>query len=253
MDLLIDIGNSRIKWALYDLQEDRFARSGDILYGNADLAKIFSGQWSDLTRPDKVLIANVAGSHLASTLNTWIEKNWQIKAEYVKTATFSHGVKNAYPDHSALGIDRWMAVIAAWHRLREHKKAICVVDCGTATTIDGISEYGQHIGGIILPGYMMMQEALVNHTLGINMVSKTTPMYNFCNNTEQGISSGCCIATVATINQLVKLMENDYGEGIKCIITGGNAVFIIKQLSRPFEYEPKLVLHGIAISSRAIP
>jgi type III pantothenate kinase len=142
-----------------------------------------------------------------------------------------------------------MAIIAAWHRYHTHKESVCVVDCGTAMTIDGIAKSGQHLGGLILPGYAMMQEILANSTSDINTIRMTTPTLNFSNSTEQGVNSGCYLAMIATIDRVVTSMKNDHDGRVRCIITGGNAELVIKQLGEEFEYEPNLVLHGLALFS----
>ncbi len=249
MNLLLDIGNSRIKWLFHDHTENVFYSSGAMHHDKSDMQALFYEYWSNLDCPDKVLVSNVSGQHIADNLDVWIKKEWKIEAEYVKTEAFSHGVHNAYSDYSKLGVDRWMVIIAAWLRYRRHEEAICVVDCGTATTIDGISESGQHLGGFIFPGVTMMQEALLNNTSNINTVRKLVPSFTFSNTTEQGVNSGCYVAMFAAINHVVTSMKDDHGGQLRCIITGGNAKLVLKQLTAEFEHEPDLVLHGLAVFS----
>lgn len=250
MHLLIDIGHSQIKWGLYHQKKKNSVCEVDrVTYSGLDLAGFFSAHWSDLPQPDRVLVANVANTELVKILDTWVKKNWQIQTEKLVTNSYSHGVYNSYIDHTTLGVDRWMAMIAAWHKLRHHKSAICIIDCGTATTIDGLSVSGQHLGGIIFPGYTMMQNILTQNSIGIKTHKKIQPDYKFADNTESGISNGCTIATVSTIQNIFSFMQNKYDQATRCIITGGNAIPIMPALTIPFEYEPELVLHGIAISS----
>jgi len=249
MNLLIDIGNSRIKWCLYNSVENEFGPEGAMLRDKAELPALFSEHWSDLDKPDRVVISNVSGQQLAESMDAWVEKTWQMKTEYVETEASSHGVSNAYSDYQELGVDRWMAIIAAWQRFRQGGKAVCVVDCGTAMTIDGISASGQHLGGFIIPGYTTMQEMLVNNTSEIEMARKRLPSINFSSSTEEGVNSGCYLATISIIDRVVTSMQDDFGKQVNCIITGGNAELVIEQLEGKFEYEPKLVLHGLAIFS----
>ena len=249
MNLLIDIGNSRIKWCLYNSLENEFGLEGAMLRDKAELPALFSEHWGSLDKPDRVVISNVSGQQLAEIIDAWIDKEWQIKTEYVKTEVFSHGVTNAYSDYLELGVDRWMAIIAAWQRFQEEGKAVCVVDCGTATTIDGISASGQHLGGFIIPGYTTMQEMLVNNTSDIEIARKTLPSTNFCSSTEAGVNSGCYLATISIIDRVVTSMQDEFGKQINCIITGGNAELFVEQLAGKYEYEPKLVLHGLAMFS----
>ena len=254
MNLLIDIGNSRIKWCLYNSVENEFASEGAMLLDKAELPALFSEHWSLLDKPDRVVISNVSGQQLAESIDAWFEKTWQMKTEYVETEAFSFGVSNAYSDYQELGVDRWMAIIAGWQRFQQGGKAVCVVDCGTATTIDGISASGQHLGGFIIPGYTTMQEMLVKNTSDIEMAKKILsgkilPSINFSSSTEAGVNSGCYLATISIIDRVVTTMQDDYGKQVNCIITGGNAELVIEQLAGTFEYEPKLVLHGLAIFS----
>ena len=249
MNLLIDIGNSRIKWCLHDNISNKFCSAGAMLNAESGLQELFFEHWDHLTCPDRVLVSNVSGRDVSENLDAWIKKVWRLETEYVKTEAFCHGVSNAYPDYYKLGVDRWMAIIAAWDRFHSNNEAICVVDCGTATTIDGISESGQHLGGFIIPGYTIMQEILINKTSNINTIKKISPSINFSNTTEQGVNSGCYLAIIALIDRIVASMKNDYGERIRCIITGGNAELVVKQFAEEFEYEPNLVLHGLSVLS----
>ncbi len=249
MNLLIDIGNSRIKWCLHDSVENEFGLDGVMLYEKSGLPALFSDHWGHLESPNRVVISNVSGGHLAESLDTWVEKAWQIKTEYVKTEAFSYGVNNAYSDYTRLGVDRWMAIIAAWQRFRQEEKAICVVDCGTATTIDGISASGQHLGGFIIPGYTIMQEMLLNNTADIEMASNELPSISFSSSTEGGVNSGCYLAMISIIDRIITSMQEEYGNQVNCIITGGNAELVVGQLAGKFEHEPNLVLHGLVIYS----
>ena len=259
MNLLIDIGNSRIKWCLYNSVENEFGLDGAMLNDKLELPALFSEHWNHLDSPDRVVVSNVSGQQLAEILDSWVEQAWQIKTEYVKTEAFGFGVSNAYSDYPGLGVDRWMVIIAAWQRFREQEKAICVVDCGTATTIDGISAAGQHLGGFIIPGYTTMQEMLLNSTSDIELArkilpkeslqGKALPSINFSSSTEEGVNSGCYLATISIIDRVVTSMQEDYGNKVNCIITGGNAELVVEQLTGRFEYESGLVLHGLAMVS----
>ena len=264
MNLLIDIGNSRIKWCLYNGVENEFGLDGAMLNDKSEFPGVFSEHWTHLDSPDRVVVSNVSGQQLAEILDAWVEQAWQIKPEYVKTEAFSFGVSNAYSDYPGLGVDRWMVIIAAWQRYQEEGQAVCVVDCGTATTIDGISAAGQHLGGFIIPGYTTMQEMLLNTTSDIELAEKILPRkilpkerspweelpsINFSSSTEECVNSGCYLAMISIIDRVVASMQEDYGKQVNCIITGGNAEFVVEQLAGNFEYEPGLVLHGLSIVS----
>ena len=103
--------------------------------------------------------------------------------------------------------------------------------------------------GFIFPGYTMMREVLFNNTSDITTVRQTIPSITFSNTTEQGVNSGCYTAMLAAIDRVVTSMKDDYGQQLRCIITGGNAELVIKYLAAEMEYEPDLVLHGLAVFS----
>lgn len=260
MNLLIDIGNSRIKWCLYDSIEDTFYLDGAMSHKQAKLSDLFYGHWGQLDCPSSIFISNVSGQKLAKSLDLWLVKTWQIKAQYVKTEAFNFGVSNGYSNYIQLGVDRWMVILAGWQRFSDEKKAVCVVDCGTAMTIDGISNTGQHLGGFILPGYAIMQDVLMNKTADIERFRKISPKKRpdkknqasiyFSNSTEESMNSGCYLAMISAIDKAVILMQADYGKQINCIITGGNAKLVIDHLTEKFVYEPALVLHGLAVFSK---
>jgi type III pantothenate kinase len=249
VNLLIDIGNSRIKWCLHDNSENKFVSIGAMFHDKSALDELFCEHWNHLASPSRVLVSNVSGSDIAEKLDAWIKEVWQRNTEYVKSEAHSYGLSNAYLDTSKLGVDRWMAIVAAWHRYQSYQEDICVVDCGTAMTIDGISKSGQHLGGLIIPGYTMMQEVLANNTSDINTIRTTSSSFNFSNSTEQAVNSGCYLAMLATIDRVVTLMKNDADGQVRCIITGGNAELVIEDLADEFEYDPNLVLHGLTIFS----
>jgi type III pantothenate kinase len=234
--------------------ENEFGLDGAMPNDKSELPALFSKHWTHLDSPDRVVVSNVSGQQLAEILDAWVEQAWQIKTEYVKTEASGFGVSNAYSDYPGLGVDRWMVIIAAWQRFQEQEKAVCVVDCGTATTIDGISAAGQHLGGFIIPGYTTMQEMLLNSTSDIELArkilpGKTLPSIKFSSSTEEGVNSGCYLAMISIIDRVVTSMQEDYGKQVNCIITGGNAELVVGQLAGRFEYEPGLVLHGLAMVS----
>ncbi len=156
MKLLLDVGNSRIKWA--------FATAGGLVaHGEAvrdeeaDLRPLFdSGQ-----RPDDIRIANVAGGPTGARIAARLEERFHVEPVFARSARTGAGVRNGYADSGQLGVDRWLAICAAYDRYRA---AVCVVDAGTATTIDLVTDSGEHRGGVILPGLGLMALALMRGT-----------------------------------------------------------------------------------------
>ncbi len=243
MNLLVDIGNSRIKWAVHDaggLDSPRAAH-----YTDSDLPYVFDQEWNDLAAPERVLVSNVAGAEAAGRLSRWTADHWRIAPEFAAVTEEACGVKNGYEDINQLGIDRWLAVIAAWNRYR---RAACLVDCGSAITIDSLDNNGVYLGGMILPGMEMMKHALYSRARGIRRgetIAKASPA--FAQNTDQGIANGCLMAIVALIDRVARDMENEYSGEVACLITGGDAEKIRAHLSLAFNHEPNLVLEGLQL------
>lgn len=156
MKLLIDIGNSRVKWA-FGLA-DSFVASGELrLDAYPDLGVILQAGQS----PEEIRISNVAGAEVGARVARILEGRFGIKPVFARSAASGAGVRTAYSDPGQLGIDRWLAVCAAFSR---YQSALCVVDAGTATTLDLVSANGEHQGGVILPGLELMQSTLLSET-----------------------------------------------------------------------------------------
>ena len=239
MNLLVDIGNSRIKWAwqmpgLHDLHAPGFGS-----YEKTSPMAFFDCHWPDFATPERVLVSNVAGLDLEKSLDKWLMHKWQIKAEFIRVERAICGVVNGYNDHHRFGVDRWLAVIAGW---KKYQHAACIVDCGTATTIDGISDTGHHLGGVITPGPSMMQTMLRQRFPNLVSTQPPWPSFNFlAKNTEQGISNGCYLVVAAMIEKIVSAGQHNNA----CIITGGHAEQLLNFLTIEFDYQPNLVLQGL--------
>jgi len=238
---LVDIGNTRIKWG--NLIRDKVASLGIASYDVLDLSKLLDEHWHALSPPSRIMVSNVAGAQVANVLSTWTAKIWQIEPEFVAVQSKGFGVTNGYREHQHLGVDRWVALIGAWHRF---KAPTCIIDCGTAITIDALSGRGEHLGGLIIPGLTMMQLALTERTHGISGKMKGS-ISRLARDTHDGIASGCYYAVVAFINRIVADLASDLGTGLRCIITGGSAEALVPLLGNTFIYDRDLVLNGLAV------
>ena len=157
MNLLLDVGNTAVKWACFT--NGRPGTSGRFVHRAGDVGALADAAWSGLQPADKVLIANVAGREMQTALAAWFLDNWQVPPVFLRATARACGVSNAYSDPATLGIDRWAAVVAAHHG---YPGAVCVVDCGTAVTLDLVTAGGEHRGGLILPGIEMLHQLLLH-------------------------------------------------------------------------------------------
>ncbi len=237
--LLLDVGNSRCKWAL--VQGGRWVQQGVV--GNTEWIAL-EHALSVLPLPARILVSNVAGEAMALRLRTVCAK-WQRPLEFVSASAEQCGVRNGYEQPERLGSDRWAALIAAWNHLHG---ACLVVNCGTATTIDAISAQGEFLGGLILPGVSLMQHSLATNTA--QLVAERGALQDFPRNTADAIHSGMLRATLGAIRHQFGLLQARSGT-VRCLLGGGAADVVKPHLDLPLERMDNLVLQGLQIIGEA--
>ena len=243
--LLFDVGNTRLKWGA--LKNDRIVRSGSI-----DHDKLKQQGYAALTtrlpaNVDYVLVSNVAGAAFATRLAGVIGMHCDTDVHFARSEKEACGVTNAYPQPRKLGVDRWVALLGA---RAETRAAVCVVDAGTAVTIDAMDKTGQHLGGQIIPGSRLMTTVLSDETQDIGSLAGTVRdphpgMGLFASNTSGAVQSGSISAVCGAIERAAKTMRSA-GLRPKIVLTGGDASRILKQLDGNVLHRPHLVLQGLA-------
>lgn len=245
MKLLIDVGNSRLKWALS--QNKQLSVSQSLIYERERLA----AQLTELGREiaqlpiQRVWIANVAGPLVAEQLSDWLLKQWKTASLFfLQTKPYACGVKNAYPQPERLGIDRWAALIAA--RQISHETA-CVINCGTAVTIDVLNTEGEHQGGLIAPGLMTMRRALRQSAYALREDYPDNSILTdfLARDTQTGIKMGTLYALSGLIDKISAELSQQGNQQIMCLLSGGDALSIAPLLRGIYRYIPDLVLQGI--------
>ena len=243
--LLIDVGNTRLKWALVEGGAEgsghppayplRVTQQG--VTGHTEwiaLQRMFAG----LPPPRKILVSNVAGDEAAQRVRTACAA-WSCAIEFVTAKAEQCGVRNAYEQPAQLGSDRWAALIAAWH---QERAACLVISCGTATTVDALSAKGEFLGGLILPGMDMMRRSLTEGTARLAVAEGN--WREFPRNTADAIFSGAIKATVGAIRQQFVLLGVP---GARCLLSGGTADRVQPHLELPLVRADNLVLRGLQI------
>lgn len=244
MILLVDIGNTRLKWALINGAD--WAQQGATAHQDVPPETLFTSRWTELPVPRRVVVANVAGKKFAAALRAWAKSAWSLEAEFVIARRKACGVTNAYVEPQRLGADRWAALIGA-HRLKAG--ASCVIDCGSAVTIDALDAKGQHLGGLIMPGLAMMREALLRNTDGIAKTAQdagTGKVALLARDTAGAVNGGTLYNLIAMIDRVSADLMADLQAPLNRIICGGDAAQLLPLLSGDFHHEPDLVLHGLA-------
>ncbi|MGS0740378.1 type III pantothenate kinase [Glaciimonas sp. GG7] len=251
--LLIDAGNTRIKWALTALDAGQdmpvWREYGSVAHHDmADLAS----SWRNLALPsiDRVIISNVAGSLIGERLQQLLQQTFgaALLPQWFASVPQLAGIRNAYRHPAQLGCDRFATAIGA-HRLYP-RQALLLATCGTATTIDAISADGVFSGGMILPGLGLMASALAGGTAQLPLIRDHAVIpAPFADNTDDAIISGCIAAQVGAISYAIALQRQQHPTtDILCILSGGSADVIapyLSMLAHPFERVDDLVLIGL--------
>ena len=250
MKMLFDIGNTSINWAL-EVQNE-FIITDHFNFDPANLEyqldKIILGK--NIETPSSILIANVAGEDVFNIVRNWSQRHWQLDLWEAQTSHEFDDLKNGYKNIRELGVDRWLAMIAAW---KKYKTDLCVIDCGTALTIDIIEPTGRHLGGYIVPGYELMQSILNDHTRNINVSLNNQLLMTPGKNTRDAVNNGACLGIVSIITRTLHMLEAEFNLKPDCILTGGKAELITPLIKYATIFEPHLVLSGLSILHNRAP
>jgi type III pantothenate kinase len=243
--LLFDVGNTRLKWGL--LAQGRIGRSGSITHEKLHDSG-FGALTANLPRDvETVLVSNVAGQTFATRLSGVIGIHCNCEVRFARAEREGYGLTNSYRRPRRIGVDRWVAMIGAY---AEFRSALCVVDAGTAVTIDAVNRDGVHLGGMIVPGLSMMANALHVNTSEIplakrNPAAMADSMNAFASTTDGAVQNGALTAISGAIERSVRLMRGA-GYRSKVVLTGGDASRILKLLDANVLHRPTLVLEGLA-------
>jgi type III pantothenate kinase len=270
--LLLDSGNTRLKWALLRepyRRHQAFAARGvmelDALRGpNSALARLLKAIGSAGLAP-KVHACNVAGLKVERQLRTAARRAGLGSVRFARSAIVSAGVRNGYREAWRLGADRWVALIGARH---EHPNMdLCIVGIGTAMTIDLLDASGRHVGGNIIPGPRLMIESLLTRTAGIrrraggwdaikDVDRAQTPSHIallplFAHDTRTGLLAGARHACAAAIEHARRAAGRELGRRPRLILAGGAMDGIAPLLDSPYRREDDLILRGLAVIAAA--
>ncbi len=234
MILLVDAGNTRVKWALADAgcAPGEWRCHGAVLHAQLDEA---AAEWKagGVTR---ALVSNVAGPQLAERIAALLPAG--IAVEWFASSAQRAGLRNGYREPARLGCDRFAAAIGA--RALAPGQDLVVATCGTATTVDAVRADGLFMGGMILPGLALMASSLASNTAQLPQVAPGAVPALFGDNTNDAILSGVLSAQAGAIERAVA------GHGASaCIVSGGAAPFIAPALKVAHTLVDNIVLVGL--------
>jgi type III pantothenate kinase len=273
--LLLDVGNSRLKWAMrapltrragVKGQAEPFQKRGVIpadalRRSSAALNRVVHSVGSDA----RIYVCNVAGRPIVRQLRSLATAAGLRPPRFVRSSASSAGVRNGYAEAWRLGVDRWVALIGAHHEYPG--RDLCIVGMGSAMTVDVITREGRHRGGCIVPGPQMMLQALLQNTAGIrrraavrgadalHRLLAETPVTQqlslFAHDTRSGLLAGCRYACARLIDDAVREARKRFGHRLNLIVTGGGAALITSLLRESYQRDEDLVLRGLAVLATA--
>lgn len=238
--LLVDLGNTALRWC-------RVSSRGlsDVTYlarGSADIERNLTELWDDMLPPAAVWISSVAAAGVADRLARWVNQRWRVTARFVTAESRAFGIVNGYRQPEQLGVDRWLALIGARQICPTD---LCVVDAGTALTLDLLRADGRHLGGYIVPGLGSMRRSLLAGTQIPRVVDAECPDRP-ASDTACAVARGSRLALSGLIEGSVAVQESETGTEVKLILTGSEAQPLSRCLSVAHEIRPDLVLTGLA-------
>ncbi|MCW8828133.1 MAG: type III pantothenate kinase [Gammaproteobacteria bacterium] len=243
MKLLIDLGNSRMKWA--EMRDDRLDGYGSCSYHEREN---WPAALDCVDRPERVYFASVAADELNSRLEAYLQARWGSCAVRLFSQQTCCGVHNGYEQPLRLGVDRWAAMLAAYRLCRG---PLCVIDCGSAMTVDALDGSGRHLGGLILPGVQLQQRSLLQGTARIGDAQgdlDTGRMWG--RNSAACVQHGSVHAMAALVEHSARDLARQLPGTVKVVMTGGDALLIMSLLEREVVYEEHLVLQGMSMMVR---
>ncbi|MBI3729139.1 MAG: type III pantothenate kinase [Burkholderiales bacterium] len=265
MQLLIDAGNTKIKWATVSLDAESaksvaaksvpvnsaavWQQIASVSHAELDSLKT---SWQDMHFA-RVMISNVAGASIKEKLTALLqEMQPDLQIDWFASQEDIAGLHNGYRNPAQLGCDRLASMIGAHYLFPQ--QSLIVATCGTATTVDAVTAQGIFKGGMILPGLKLMAESLARNTAQLPQVAESTDIAKvFADNTDQAIVSGCISAQVGAIVRAVNTLEQQENKAINCVISGGAAPYLLSHLGIPYQYVDNLVLTGLFVVAQSSP
>lgn len=232
--LQMDIGNSSAKWRL--LTNGEVVSRGRYCEDDEPSA---TALLSSFEVPTSIVIASVAGGSRERQLTELLLATWGVQPEFVRTQASCDGLTNSYTDPSRMGVDRWLAMLGA---RRRSKKRLCVVDAGSALTIDLVAASGQHEGGYIIPGASLMERALLLDTDRVRFAEDAKYRLSPGTSTAEAVRHGIAVAQVGSI---ATVLEQCGAEQPELFFCGGAGQLLMQLLDRGGMFCADLVFEGL--------
>lgn len=246
--LVIDIGNTQVVVGIFD--QSKLVAQWRIM---SAIERTEDETWlllRSLCEDQKINCDQITGVAISSVKPDVTPSFQQMATKYlninpvVVTANLNLGIKIMYDNPASVGADRICNAIAGFSR---YGGPLIVLDFGTATTFDVVSETGDYLGGIIAPGIQMTANMLHRMTALLPRVELKFPEKIIATSTETSIQAGLMYGTVEMVDGLIQRIKSNFAREVQTIATGGLAQTIVPQLKSVQQVEPMLTLEGLRI------
>lgn len=247
MRLLLDAGNTRTKWAIADSNSSKLLARGVLDLGahGRGIAEL-----SDFNI-DSAWVSCVASEHVLANLRQGVTDHFSLSLNEAVVEQEAAGMLNNYADLARLGVDRWIAALGA--RSIYPQGALIVVDAGTAVTIDLVSSDNRFEGGVILPGFVTMHDALLGRTAGVESEFRQVASV-IGRNTSECVNAGAQFGLIGAVEKVISEMRaseilGDDDSEPRILLMGGDAQAIVAGTPMKVELQSDMIFNGLMLLS----
>lgn len=249
--LQLDVGNSGAKWRL--LEGTELLARGVLVDGDTDSRATLLASTDDLQH---ISVASVASDQYNAELSALLQERWGVEPWFARTSGRCGELRNSYAEPQRMGVDRWLAMLGARARCKER---LCVVDVGSALTIDLVDAAGQHEGGYIIPGAELMERALFRDTERVRYDAGSDGSLTPGNSTAEAVQHGITLALTGAVRMALEEAGKSGAPPVLFVCGGGRAVILGQTVERTGEHVadgstsethecPDLVFEGLEIA-----
>lgn len=247
MKLLLDLGNTRLKWAWRSAGTVGFERRGEVVYAGQEAADCLAEIEPIAACPESVWLCSVIDPIRTVEFEQAVLQRWGCLVHHAVPQSNAFGIQCAYANPQRLGADRWAALVGVRHHRLE---PACILDLGTALKADVLDAAGHHLGGIIAPGRQILRRSLLAGTARVApQINDQEPLVQggLGHDTDACVAWGVIHCMVGACTQIVAAARAQLGTGMTVVLTGGDAVWVHEKLPFDSRIEPDLVLRGLAV------
>jgi len=239
--LQLDVGNSSAKWRL--LQNGVVAARGKYVAGDETSRAVLL---ACTERPEQIWISSVATAEAETGLARLLQDRWGVTPWFARSEARTGDLINSYTDPDRMGIDRWLVMLAARAHVRGR---VCVVDAGSALTIDLVAADGRHEGGYIIPGPALMERALLLDTDRVRFDEDVGYQLAPGTSTAEAVRHGIALAQAGAVAMAI---DHASGEPVQLLFCGGGGQALMQLLDRGGLYLPDLVFEGLGAMAASV-